>query len=142
MEYHMNSKKKITSHKSWQQNKNLDRLIEDYTVGNDHTLDQKLVRYDCQASIAHTRMLGKMGIFTPLEVEELTEEFNNIIQLNKLGQFTIRKTEEDCHTAIENHLTKKLGEWGKKYIHSVPETIRLSPPSGYSTGTNYKNATV
>ena len=33
------------------------------------------------------------------------------------GRFTILKRQEDCHTAIENHLIKKLGDLGKK-IHT------------------------
>ena len=42
--------------------------IEKYTVGNDAELDQDLVVYDCQASIAHAKMLGKIGILKRKEV--------------------------------------------------------------------------
>ena len=37
-----------------------DKNIENFTVGNDTDLDQILIPYDCEASIAHVNMLNKM----------------------------------------------------------------------------------
>lgn len=102
--------------KLWNGHK-LNKEIEDFTVGEDFIFDQKLVKYDCLASVAHAKMLGKIGILKGEEVEKLVRELNNIIELDKEGKFKIKKEEEDCHTAIENYLTKKLGELGKK-IHT------------------------
>ena len=96
---------------------NLNKKIEDFTVGEDYILDQKLVKYDCLASIVHAKMLGKIGILKQKEVQKLVRELNNIIELDKKGKFKIKKEQEDCHTAIENYLTKKLGDLGKK-IHT------------------------
>jgi argininosuccinate lyase len=102
--------------KLWNGHK-LNKEIEDFTVGEDYIFDQKLVKYDCLASIAHAKMLGKIGILKGEEVEKIVRELNNIIELDKEGKFKIKKEDEDCHTAIENYLTKKLGELGKK-IHT------------------------
>lgn len=96
---------------------NLNKEIEDFTVGEDYLLDQKLVKYDCLGSIAHAKMLGKIGILKKKEVQKLVEELNNIIELDKKGKFRIKREQEDCHTAIENYLTQKLGDSGKK-IHT------------------------
>ncbi len=104
--------------KLWEKGYPLDKQVEDFTVGNDYLLDQKLVRYDCLASIAHARMLGRIGILKKIEVEKLIQELNRIIELDNKGQFQILKEHEDCHTAIENHLTEQLGELGKK-IHTA-----------------------
>lgn len=104
--------------KLWEKGYKLNKQIEDFTIGKDYILDQKLVRYDCLASIAHVKMLGKAGILKKNEVQKLVRELNHIILLNKKGKFRILKEQEDCHTAIENHLTKKLGELGKK-IHTA-----------------------
>lgn len=101
--------------KLWQ-DKKLDKKIESFTVGNDYLLDKKLLKYDCIASIAHSKMLKKIGILKPQEQAKLEKELNNIIKLDK--KFEIKLQDEDCHTAIENHLTKKLGELGKK-IHTA-----------------------
>ncbi|HMA62232.1 MAG TPA: argininosuccinate lyase [bacterium] len=104
--------------KLWDEHKNLDALIENYTVGQDYLLDQRLLEYDCKASIAHAKMLQQIDILNSEEKDQLVVELNNIIELHKKGQFEIQKSDEDCHTAIENYLTKKLGETGQK-IHTA-----------------------
>jgi len=103
--------------KLWDKGYSLNPLIEDFTVGRDYVIDRRLIYYDCVASQAHTEMLGEIGILTKSEVQSLLRELDGIIRLNKNGQFVIEKEQEDCHTAIENHLTKKLGDLGKK-IHT------------------------
>ncbi len=102
--------------KLWNKYK-LNGEIENFTVGEDYILDQKLVEYDCIGSIAHAKMLAKIGILNQQELGKIIKELNNIIELHKKDRFKILKEEEDCHTAIENHLTKKLGVLGKK-IHT------------------------
>jgi argininosuccinate lyase len=62
-------------------------------------------------------MLGSIGILTKEEVHQLEDGLNEIIYLHKKGKFTVNKEDEDCHTAIENFLVKKLGNVGKK-IHT------------------------
>ena len=104
--------------KLWQKGYDLNREIELFTVGDDPDLDQRLVKYDCVASMVHAKMLGKMGILKNKEVKQLAAELENIIKLHKNGQFPITSDQEDCHTAIENHLTEKLGDVGKK-IHTA-----------------------
>ncbi len=104
--------------KLWEKGIKLDQQIENFTVGDDYILDQKLVKYDCLASIAHAKMLGKISILNEQEVHKLEQELNNIIELDKKGEFKILKEQEDCHTAIENHLIEILGDLGKK-IHTA-----------------------
>lgn len=104
--------------KLWNKGKSLNQLVEDYTVGNDYILDNELVKYDCLASIAHAKMLNKTGILSKEETAKLEDELNKIVSLHAKGKFEIKKQHEDCHTAIEIHLTEKLGELGKK-IHTA-----------------------
>ena len=104
--------------KLWKKSYNLDEKVENYTVGNDYLLDNKLLKYDCEASIAHAKMLHKINILTNDEINSLVQELENIVRLHEKGEFIIKKSDEDCHTAIENHLTEKLGEAGKK-IHTA-----------------------
>ncbi|MBN2280286.1 MAG: argininosuccinate lyase [Candidatus Marinimicrobia bacterium] len=104
--------------KLWKKNIHLDEKIENYTVGTDYLLDNKLLKYDCLASIAHAKMLHKINILTEDEKNSLIAELETIIRLHEKGEFNIQKSDEDCHTAIENHLTEKLGEAGKK-IHTA-----------------------
>lgn len=93
-----------------------DDEVARYTAGEDRVLDQRLVAYDCRASIAHARMLATLGVLTSEESNQLVAGLEDIIARDREGDFALRPDEEDCHTAIERHLTDTLGEVGKK-IH-------------------------
>jgi len=111
-------KNKKIKMKLWEKGYKLNRQVEEFTVGEDYILDQRLVMHDCVASIAHAKMLGKIGILKKEELQKLINELKGIIELNKKSKFKILKEQEDCHTAIENYLTQKLGDLGKK-IHTA-----------------------
>ena len=104
--------------KLWEKGTKVNKFSEQFTVGNDYLLDQKLVKYDCIASIAHAAALQKAGILSAEESKKLKKELLEIVSLSEEGKFEILQAQEDCHTAIENHLTKKLGGLGKK-IHTA-----------------------
>ena len=107
----------MATRKLWDKGHAVNKDVEDFIVGNDHELDLQLVRYDCIASMAHARMLGRIGVLSGREVRLLVGELENIIRLWEKGKFTISREQEDMHTAIENHLTERLGDLGKK-IHT------------------------
>lgn len=98
--------------KLWKKGYGLDADVEDYTVGEDYLLDQELLPYDVQASIAHAEMLSECGYLTKEEADSI------VSALKKLESLEIKKEDEDSHTAIENYLVEKLGETGKK-IHTA-----------------------
>jgi len=99
--------------KLWQKGYTLDKDVEEYTVGEDYLLDQVLLPYDIKATIAHAKMLGKCGYLSQNEVAAVVKE---LALLAKTG-LEIRKEDEDCHTAIENHLVERLGKTGEK-VHT------------------------
>jgi len=103
--------------KLWSNRDTLDRQVEEFTVGEDFRLDLKLVPYDCRGSIAHARMLGRAGVLAEGEVLALVEELERIMALAIRGEFEILREQEDCHTAIEAHLTAALGKTGGK-VHT------------------------
>ena len=104
--------------KLWQtQSTTIHPLMEKYTVGNDYKLDKKLLPFDIQASLAHAQALLKANIITQDELNTLTSGLNEILELFNKGDFKLKQSDEDCHTAIENYLVKKLGHLGKK-IHT------------------------
>lgn len=104
--------------KLWDKGINLKKEIEKFTVGSDYLLDKKLVKYDCLASIAHAKMLKSINLLSEKELNEAVKCLNKIIELNSENRFEIRQEDEDCHTAIENYLTEKIGDVGKK-IHTA-----------------------
>jgi argininosuccinate lyase len=103
--------------KTWEKTYSLHELMEAFTVGEDPALDMRLVNADCVASMAHASMLAKTGILAPAEQKSLHAELARIIDLNGRGEFAIARSDEDVHTAIENHLIAALGDSGKR-IHT------------------------
>jgi argininosuccinate lyase len=93
------------------------KLVEEFTVGNDYILDLQLLPYDIEASIAHAKGLEKIGIFDAAELSKVEVALNQLQQNNLNGEIVITQDDEDCHTYIENYLTTKLGDLGKK-IHT------------------------
>ncbi len=100
--------------KLWQKGQPLHKEIERYTVGKDYQLDQELIKYDVRVSMAHARMLAKIGILTQKERDNILAVLPNI-EKNGLA---VKPEDEDCHTAVENYLIDKLGDTGKK-IHTA-----------------------
>lgn len=103
--------------KLWDNGTQLDKFIEYFETKDDLVLDQKLVIADCICSIAHVMMLQKIGILNEKELNSLKKGLKEIIQLDIKGQFKLEMGDEDVHTKIENYLTQKYDEAGKK-IHT------------------------
>jgi len=103
--------------KLWAKGCDLDKDIESFTVGDDYILDRRLVKHDCAASIAHAKALRKAGLLTAKELANITAGLKAIAALDAAGKFKIKREDEDCHTAIENWLTARYGEAGKK-VHT------------------------
>ncbi len=103
--------------KLWQKGYELDRLVEEFTVGEDWRLDRELLVSDAAASIAHARGLEKIGLLEKSELSSLEEALRDILKKAGRGEFPIRPSDEDGHTAIENALVEALGGAGKK-IHT------------------------
>ena len=104
--------------KLWQKKASTNEKIDHFTVGNDRTYDLVLASYDCLASKAHAKMLGKIGILTSKEVEDLSKVLDSIQKSAEENNFIIEEEFEDIHSKIEYLLTEKLGDLGKK-IHTA-----------------------
>jgi argininosuccinate lyase len=100
----------------WDKGDSVDEAILAFSAGDEYRLDERLVPYDCRASIAHVRMLETVGGVTSHERDQLIAGLEEITRLHASGAFVIRRDQEDCHTAIEEWLTTHVGEAGKK-IH-------------------------
>ena len=107
----------MSSTKLWDKGFEPDRMIEEYTVGQDRELDMRLARYDVEGSLAHIAMLEKIGLLTREELETLTAGLREIAAEIKAGRFEIEPGTEDVHSEVELMLTRRLGDAGKK-IHS------------------------
>ena len=103
--------------KLWDKGYEPDKMIEEYTVGDDRELDMRLARYDVQGSLAHIAMLETIGLLTAGELEKLTAGLKEIAAEIEAGRFEIEPGTEDVHSQVELMLTRRLGDAGKK-IHS------------------------
>ncbi len=101
----------------WNKGFEPDKMIERFTVGNDRELDLRLARYDVLGSIAHIKMLCKIGLLTEEELSRLVPALEDILHSIESGEFTIEDGVEDVHSQVEFILTERLGDIGKK-IHS------------------------
>ena len=103
--------------KLWEKNVQVDKGVEDYTVGRDREMDLYLAPYDILGSLAHITMLESIGLLEKSELEVLAKELKNIYAEAVAGRFVIEPGIEDVHSHVELMLTRKLGDMGKK-IHS------------------------
>ncbi|WP_222981815.1 argininosuccinate lyase [Flagellimonas meishanensis] len=104
--------------KLWDKGFSTDKKIDHFTVGNDRELDLVLAKYDVIASKAHAKMLGKVGLISEKEAQDLVKALDGISKDIEKGKFTIEDDFEDMHSKIEFLLTETLGDTGKK-IHTA-----------------------
>jgi len=103
--------------KLWEKETKINELVELFTIGNDADFDLQLAKFDIQGTVAHVKMLQKIGLIKQQELEQLIVALNDISKLVEDGKFHIEQGVEDVHSQVELMLTKKLGEVGKK-IHA------------------------
>ena len=91
--------------------------IDAFLSGEDIALDQELFLYDVEASIAHAEELRAIKILSAAELKKMVAALTKLAKLFTTNKFKLTNKYEDCHSAIEDFLTKELGDLGKK-IHT------------------------
>jgi len=93
-------------------NEPTDAFVEAFTASV--SFDQRMAQVDIQGSLAHARMLHKIGI---LNDDEHTAIENGMAQIREEisnGVFEWSVSLEDVHMNIESRLTQLIGDAGKK----------------------------
>ncbi len=72
--------------------------------------DVRLAPYDIRGSIAHAKMLGRQGIFSSEEAEELVRGLETVLREVEGGEFSWTLSDEDVHTAVERRLREVAGD--------------------------------
>ena len=104
--------------KLWQKDSTIiSDAIQAFTVGRDREFDLLLARYDVEGSLAHVAMLERVGLLPTNEWHLIRIELEHILADIKNEAFHIDDDAEDIHSQIEQMLTERLGDAGKK-IHS------------------------
>jgi argininosuccinate lyase len=89
-----------------------DAFVARYTASVD--FDQRLYAHDIQGSIAHAKMLTKVGVLTQAECDDILRGLEEVRIEIERGDFNWSIELEDVHMNIEAALTAKIGITGKK----------------------------
>jgi argininosuccinate lyase len=89
-----------------------DRQVEEFTQSIH--VDRRLFRYDIAGSIAHARMLGKVGLISVDEERSIKKGLQAIRKEMGTGTFIFAVQDEDIHMAIEKSLIQRIGKVGEK----------------------------
>ena len=76
--------------------------------------DSRMFQEDIQGSMAHATMLGAVGVLEEEESRKIVEGLEQILQDLKEGRLAIDPQAEDIHMFVEQVLTSRLGDLGKK----------------------------
>ena len=100
----------------WDKGAPLDAQVLAYTAGDDYLLDERLVQYDVQASLAHARMLHEQQLLSAADLAAIITGLTDLARSHRDGEWHIDLADEDGQTALETRLTSKIGAAGAR-IH-------------------------
>jgi len=89
-----------------------DAFVEAFTASIQ--FDQRMYKQDIQGSIAHAKMLTKVGILNKQELNDIINGLTQVQQEIEAGDFQWSIKQEDIHMNIEARLTSLIGITGKK----------------------------
>ena len=93
-----------------------DQIADDFnsSIG----FDSRMYKQDITGSIAHAEMLAACGIISLPEKAQLVEGLLSILEDLESGALPIDPGSEDIHMFVEQELTKRIGDTGKK-LHTA-----------------------
>ena len=96
--------------------KELDKRVNDFN--SSISFDARMYRQDIRGSVAHATMLGDTGIIDKGESEKIVEGLNGILSDIDSGKLLFDPNAEDIHMFVEQVLTERLGDTGKR-LHTA-----------------------
>ncbi len=95
---------------------NTDKMADNFN--SSISFDSRMYRQDIKGSMAHAAMLGAKGIISQTEAEMLISGLEEILNDIESGKLPINMECEDIHMFVEQVLTERLGDVGKK-LHTA-----------------------
>lgn len=80
--------------------------------------DSKMYRQDITGSMAHAAMLSAQNIISAEESEKIIDCLGEILAEIESGKLAVDMTAEDIHMFVEQILTERIGDTGKK-LHTA-----------------------
>src|ERR1700754_3300713 len=96
----------------WDKGAELDGRVLQYTAGEDYALDERLVRYDIAASLAHVEMLHAQKLVSSDDLAAIRTGLTALGEEHARGEWHITLEDEDGQTALEKRLTERIGAAG------------------------------
>lgn len=93
-----------------------DRIADDFN--SSIHFDSRMYAEDIKGSMAHAAMLGNCGIIAECEADKIIEELQKILADIESGTLEIDMSCEDIHMFVEQVLTERIGDLGKK-LHTA-----------------------
>ena len=94
----------------------IDEAAEDFN--RSIRVDARMVREDIAGSVAHAKMLAAQSIISPQDAEAIVAGLTGILADLDAGALTVDPEAEDIHTFVEQTLTERVGEPGKR-LHTA-----------------------
>ncbi len=100
--------------KMWQGRfkKEEDERVNDFN--SSISFDCRMYKQDIRGSMAHAEMLGEAGIIDKSESERIVEGLTGILNDLESGALTFDPKAEDIHMFVEQVLTERIGDAGKR----------------------------
>lgn len=95
----------------------VDPRIQRFLAGEDVLADRALFPFDIEATKAHARGLARISVMTAPDAEKIAVSLDALATAFKDGTFVLDHRWEDGHSAIEDVLTRELGELGRR-VHT------------------------
>ena len=96
--------------------KQLDSQADDFN--SSIRFDSKMFKQDITGSLVHAEMLKKQGIISADEAEKIKKGLSEILCDLEDGKLEIDMTAEDIHMFVEQELTARIGDAGKR-LHTA-----------------------
>ena len=87
-------------------------LVQRYTASVQ--FDQRMAEQDIRGSLAHARMLARVGVISTDDLTAIEQGMGAILDEIRAGTFEWRIDLEDVHMNIERRLTERIGDAGKR----------------------------
>ena len=96
--------------------KETDERVNDFN--SSIRFDCRMYRHDITGSLAHAAMLAQQGIISAEDAQLIAEGLSGILKDLESGALEINLAAEDIHMFVEEELTRRVGDAGKR-LHTA-----------------------
>ena len=92
--------------------KETNQMVDDFH--SSISFDRRLYAQDIKGSMAHAKMLRRQGILSPEDESAIQAGLQSILEDMRAGKIAFPPESEDIHMLVEQILTQRIGDAGKR----------------------------